>query len=91
MATVGAELSTLASLHRTFNQKAQEALDIKSTVESGVNSAVWTGTYSEQFRTAWQEYKQNLDKLNLALLDAARDVQSNHNNIAAATGEGDRI
>ena len=78
-------------MHRTFTQKAQEAIDIKNAVESGVNSAVWTGTFSEQFRTAWSEYKRNLDNLNVALMGAADDVKANHNNIAAATGEGDRI
>jgi len=89
--TVGAELQTLSTLHRTFQQKAQEALDIKASVESGLASAVWTGRYSEDFRTAWAEYKRNLDSLNVALNGAADDVRTNHNNIAAATGEGDRI
>ena len=89
--TVGAELSTLGALHRTFQQKAQEAIDIKNAVESGVGSAVWTGTYSEQFRAAWADYRKNLDNLQAALLGAADDVRTNHNNIAQATGEGDRI
>ena len=89
--SVGAELQTLSTLHRTFQQKAQEALDIKAAVEGGLASAVWTGRSSEDFRTAWAEYKRNLDHLNVALNGAADDVRTNHNNIAAATGEGDRI
>lgn len=89
--TVGAELSTLRQLHTTFTQKAQEALDIKTNVDNGVNSAVWTGKYSDDFRNAWQEYRRNLDNLNQALEGAANDVRTNHNNIAAATGEPDRI
>lgn len=89
--TVGAELSTLRQLHTTFTQKAQEALDIKTNVDNGVNSAVWTGKYSDDFRNAWQEYRRNLDHLNQALTGAANDVRTNHNNIAAATGESDRI
>jgi len=89
--TVGAELHTLQDLHRTFTQKAQEAEDIKGSVDGGVNSAVWMGAYSEQFRQAWQEYRRNLDSLHEALIGAASDVRTNHNNIAAATGEGDRI
>ena len=84
---VGAELSTLASLKRVFDQTAQQALDIRTAVDGGVDSAVWTGTYAEQFRTAWQEYRRNLDTLNQALTQAAEDVRTNHNNIAAATGE----
>ncbi len=89
--TVGAELDTLRTLHTTFNQKAQEALDIKTTVTNNVGSAVWTGKYSDDFRHAWQEYSRNLDHLHTALTGAAQDVRTNHNNIAEATGEGDRI
>ncbi|WP_337063245.1 WXG100 family type VII secretion target [Kineococcus sp. G2] len=85
--TVGAELSTLRDLHRVFQQKAQEAIDIKNAVEGGVNSAVWTGRFSDDFRNAWAEYKRNLDNLNTALNNAADDVRTNHNNIATATGE----
>jgi uncharacterized protein YukE len=88
---VGAELSTLQSLHKTFQEKAAQALDIKTRVDSALESAVWTGKYSEDFRTAWKDYKANLDRLNEALEGAASDVKTNHNNIAAATGEPDRI
>lgn len=89
--TVGAELDTLRHLHTTFNQKAQEALDIKNNVDTGVHSAVWTGKYSTDFRSAWQEYRRNLDHLHEALTGAANDVRTNHNNIAEATGESERI
>lgn len=89
--TVGAELQTLQTLHRTFVEKSQEALDIRNNVDSGLQSAVWTGKYADDFRTAWQEYRRNLDNLQIALEGAATDVRANHNNIAAATGEGDRI
>jgi len=89
--TVGAELDTLRQLHRTFTQKAQEAVDIKNNVDTGVHSAVWTGKYSNDFRNAWQEYRRNLDNLHEALTGAANDVRTNHNNIAAATGEPERI
>ena len=88
---VGAELSTLQSLHKTFVTDAKEAHDIKTTVDKALESAVWTGKYSEDFRSAWQDYRANLDKLHDALEGAAKDVKTNHNNIAAATGEGDRI
>lgn len=88
---VGAELSTLQSLYKTFQDKALQAADIKTAVDSGLQSAVWTGKYSEDFRTAWQDYRANLDRLQEALDGAAGDVRTNHNNIAQATGEADRI
>ena len=88
---VGAELSTLQALHKTFQEKAQAAVDIKTRVDSALNGAQWTGKYSDDFRSSWTEYKANLDRLQEALDKAADDVRTNHNNIATATGEGDRI
>ena len=88
---VGAELSTLQALFRTFQQNASQAADIKSHVDQGVNAAEWTGKYADDFRALGQDYRANLDKLQEALDGAAADVRTNHNNIAAATGEGDRI
>jgi uncharacterized protein YukE len=89
--TVGAELATMQALHKIFTQKAQEALEIKTTVDGSLQSAVWTGHNAQSFHTAWVEYRRNLDNLHTALIGAADDVRANHNNIAAATGESDRI
>lgn len=88
---VGAELSTLAELHRTFTTNAEAAQTIKSEVDGGVANAVWTGKYADDFRNAWEDYKVNLNTLTDALNGAADDVKINHNNIAEATGEPDRI
>jgi uncharacterized protein YukE len=88
---VGAELSTLQALFKTFQQNAQQAADIKSHVDQGLNATEWTGKYADDFRSLWQDYRTNLDRLQEALDGAASDVRTNHNNIAAATGEGDRI
>lgn len=88
---VGAELSSLQSLHKTFQEKSAQAAEIKQRVDAALESAVWTGRYSEDFRGAWQDYRANLDRLQEALDGAATDVKTNHNNIAAATGESDRI
>lgn len=88
---VGAELGTLQALHRTFTEKAQQANDIKTQVQSSLDSAVWTGRYSVDFKNAWEDYRANLDRLREALEGAATDVKANHNNIAQATGEADRI
>ena len=88
---VGAELATLQSLKKTFEDKAQQAESIKNDVDGGVNNAVWTGRYADEFRAAWEDYRKNLDTLREALNGAAADVRVNHNNIAEATGEPDRI
>ncbi|TDD69249.1 hypothetical protein E1262_13050 [Jiangella aurantiaca] len=88
---VGAELGTLRELHGTFTRNSESAQTIKTEVDNGVANAVWTGRYSDDFRGAWEEYRTNLDTLRDALTGAADDVRVNHNNIAEATGEPDRI
>ena len=88
---VGAELTTLQALNKTFTEKAQQANDIKTQVQSALDGVVWTGRYADDFRGAWVDYRANLDRLQEALEGAAVDVKTNHNNIAAATGESDRI
>jgi uncharacterized protein YukE len=88
---VGAELSTLQTLYRTFQTNAQQATAIKEDVNKGLEGAVWTGKYAQDFEAAWADYRANLDKLRDALDAAAQDVRTNHNNIAAATGESDRL
>ncbi len=88
---VGAELSTLQALHRTFQEKAAQALEIRDRVDGAIADTVWTGRFSDQFKSEWASYKANLVRLNEALEGAATDVRTNHNNIAAATGEPDRI
>ena len=88
---VGAELPTLRELHATFTRNSESAQTIKTEVDRGVANAVWTGRYADDFRTAWEDYRANLDTLRDALTGAADDVRINHNNIAEATGEPDRI
>ncbi|NED96318.1 hypothetical protein G1H11_13470 [Phytoactinopolyspora alkaliphila] len=88
---VGAELSTLAELYRTFNAKGEDAETIKNDVDGALDNTVWEGTYATQFREAWEEYKQNLITLRDALEGAAQDVLVNHNNMAEAFGEPDRL
>ena len=78
-------------MHQTFlSHTASEALDIKNSVDKDVNDAVSTARGRTDFRTAWQDYRKNLDNLNTALSDAATDVKNNHNALAEATGEPDR-
>jgi uncharacterized protein YukE len=89
--SVGGDLQTLQELHSTFVAKAGDAEDIKVEVNNSLEAAQWDGTNANKFREAWDEYKKNLDTLRDALEDAAEDVKINHNNLAQATGEDDRI
>ncbi|ANS79093.1 hypothetical protein SGUI_1697 [Serinicoccus hydrothermalis] len=89
---VGGELATLRDLHKTLDTSAQEIEKVSGDVDKSVQSTVWTGTNAEKFRDAWQTFKPTLTpKLVEAMNEAKEDIKMQHNNLAAATGESDRI
>lgn len=91
MGEVGGDLETLRNLHKGLNDGAQQAVEFRNTLDGHVNQAVWKGANADRFRQAWQEFKPQFDKLSQALNQGRDDVRTQHNNIAAATGESAQI
>jgi len=91
MAAVGGDLATLQNMYSKFTQAASQTEQVRSMVDSSVGSAVWTGPNADSFRSSWEQFKQTLTQIQNALTDGATDVRNQHNNIAMATGAGDRI
>jgi uncharacterized protein YukE len=91
MAEVGGDLETLRNLHKGLDEGAQKAVEFKTTLDGHVNQAVWKGANADKFRQAWEEFKPHFDKLGAALNEGRDDVRTQHNNIAAATGEASHI
>lgn len=91
MAEVGGDLETLRNLHKGLDEHAQKALDFKTALDGHVNQAVWKGANADKFRAAWEEFKPHFDKLHTALNEGRDDIRTQHNNIAAATGESASI
>lgn len=90
--TVGGELSTLRDLHTTLKNASEDITRISSDITTSLNNAVWTGANSENFRGQWEDFKPTLTpNLVTALDNAKEDVKKQHNDLAMATGEGDRI
>jgi uncharacterized protein YukE len=89
---VGGELGTLERLHRTLQNSADDIQRVSGDIDGALRDAVWTGANSEKFRGAWEEFKPTLTpRLVDALNEAKEDVRIQHNNLAEATGEGNRI
>ncbi|MFT4083012.1 MAG: WXG100 family type VII secretion target [Nocardioides sp.] len=87
MAEVGADLETMRNLHKGLDEHAQKAIDMKTGLDGHFSNTVWKGTNADKMRQAWEEFKPHLDKLHQSLSEAKDDVRTQHNNIAAATGE----
>ncbi|GAA4879368.1 WXG100 family type VII secretion target [Serinicoccus chungangensis] len=89
---VGGELATLRDLHKTLDTSALDIQRVSEDIDKSLNSTVWTGANSEKFKDAWQTFRPTLTpKLVDALNEAKEDIKTQHNNLAAATGESDRI
>ena len=89
---VGGELPTLRDLHTTLQNASEDITRIASGITTSLDNAVWTGKNSETFRGQWEDFKPTLTPNLVTALDAAKeDVKNQHNNLAAATGEPDRI
>jgi len=88
---VGGNLETLSSLNSSLKKQADEAMTLKTSIQSAVDSAVWTGANADKFRAAWDEFKGVFDKLQDELTQAATDVAHQHNNLALAVGEAVQI
>jgi uncharacterized protein YukE len=89
---VGGELSTLNTLYTTLGNAAADITRIAGDIDSSLENTIWTGANSEKFRGQWADFKPTLTpRLVEALEDAKRDIQIQHNQLAEATGEPDRI
>lgn len=89
---VGGELATLRDLHKTLGSSAQDIQRIVGDIDRSLGGTVWTGASSEKFWDAWGTFKPTLTpKLVDALNEAKEDIKTQHNNLAAATGESERI
>ncbi|OLT39647.1 hypothetical protein BJF86_07275 [Serinicoccus sp. CNJ-927] len=90
--SVGGELATLRDLHKTLDTSALDIQRVSNDITKSLDGTVWTGANSEKFLEAWGTFKPTLTpKLVDALSEAKEDVKTQHNNLAAATGESDRI
>lgn len=90
--TVRGELASLRELHRTLDTSAADIERVARDIDHSLGGTVWIGAITERFRDTWNSLKPTLTpELVDALTEAKEDVKVQHNNLAAATGEGDRI
>lgn len=91
--TVGADLETLSTFHRTLQTSISSLETVKGDVDRDYGSAqaTWSGANASKFDGQWNELSAVLPKLRDALEDASNDVKIQHNNLAEATGESARI
>ncbi len=83
---VGAELAQMLDLRRSLDERSSDVTTLMSQVRSQIDMTWWQGPASDRFREIWRgEFEPGLIRLQEALLDAAREVQTRHDAIQEAT------
>jgi GNAT superfamily N-acetyltransferase len=90
--TVERELRTLRELHAVLDRAAHDLQRVGASLDEAVGVDLWAGPQADRLRVTWSAQR---DGVGTALVEALRvsvaDVRTQHNNLAAATGEPDRL
>ena len=83
---IGGDLAQMQQLNSQLKQAGEEIRSLQSTVGNGILGTQWTGPAADRFRNAWNDqYKKNLDQLQLALNDLATEVKQRRDALEAAS------
>lgn len=89
---VAHELQTLRELYAVVDRAVQELERVALELDQALAVELWTGPKAEEVREAWQGQRPALTPALTDLLrTSAGDIRVQHNNLAAATGEPDRL
>lgn len=90
--SVSAELASLRELHTSLGESTTGLRQVASTIEHALDSTVWTGQTLERLRAQWTgACQQDLSSLVECLEEARVDLRHQHNNLASATGQSERL
>lgn len=84
----GANLADLDGLKTLFVNKSQEVDALTRALDGRIKpgATAWSGPGADKFRTAWEsDFSPAMDKLKVALNEAATAVGKYRSNIEAAT------
>ena len=77
---IGGNLQEMEVLQSAFTGRARDTESLRSQLESAVSTHItanWEGPAAEAFREAWNsQFKPALEKLTIALDEAAKEVQN---------------
>jgi WXG100 family type VII secretion target len=85
MSQIGAELTQMQALQRTFEKNANETANLMGSIRSQLDGTDWKGPAADRFRNAWKgEFEPALKKLQDALTEAGQEVKRRHDALQQA-------
>lgn len=86
------ELATLRHLHAVLDRAAHDLDRVVTGMDEAVTLELWAGPVAQELRETWRAQRDAVRPvLTDLLLASAKDVRTQHNNLAAATGQPDRL
>lgn len=90
--TVERELQVLRQLHAALDGAVRHLDQAADGLDEAVGAELWTGPHAERLRRVWAQHREDVSMTLAEVLWAAvTDVRTQHNNLAAATGQPDRL
>jgi hypothetical protein len=92
LVTVERELRTLRDLHAVLDRAADDLERVSVALDGAVRVDLWAGPQADRLRDTWSTEREGAGPALVETLRACvADVRTQHNNLAAATGEPDRL
>jgi WXG100 family type VII secretion target len=84
---LGGDPAEMQNMAAQFGRQADQVRATMATLdrEAAKVGTVWTGTGSERFRDAWQNYRASFQRMSEELNEAARVITTYRANIESAT------
>ena len=85
MSKIGADLSQLATLKRTFDTQSRTVQDLTRVISHQVEQTWWIGPAAEKFKAEWHgTFEPTLRRLESALVEAGIEVERRRSQIEQA-------
>lgn len=85
MSKIGADLSQLSTLKRTFDSQSQVVQDLTRVISNQVEQTWWIGPAADKFKAEWQgTFEPTLRRLQGALVEAGLEVERRRSQIEQA-------
>lgn len=90
--TVERELQTLRQLHAALDRAGSHLDQAVAGLDEAAGAELWTGPRADRLRRVWGAHREAVvSALPEVVRAAVADVREQHNNLASATGEPDRL
>ena len=84
MSRIAGQIPQMLALKSNLERQSGAIDSLRTELRNQLSNTEWEGRSADRFRAEWSEYERVLVRMGGALVDAAREVQSRAQRLAAA-------